>query len=141
MASLLLTGSMAMAECKSGSTTVFSCMTAKGKVIEVCNSGSALDYSFGKPATKPEIVVRVLRNQASTHQWQGIGRYHTYTVEIPSGDTTYSVFWGMDSLSERHEVEAGVNVLIKNDLIATVNCSTKKEIIQNIEGINLKATE
>ncbi len=141
MASLLLMSSVAMAECESGSTTVFSCTTVKGKVIEVCDSGATLDYAFGKPSAKPEIVVRVPRDQASTHQWQGIGRYHTYTVEIPNGNTTYSVFWGMDSLSEKHEVEAGVHVLIKEALAATVNCATEKPIVQNLEGIDLKPAD
>ena len=133
--------SVALADCETGSKTVFSCVTGKGKVIEVCDSVKTIDYSFGKPKSKPEIVVRVPRNEASTTQWQGIGRYESYSVEIPNGKTLYSVFWSADKLSETHAVEAGVNVEVNQNLVATVKCAGEKHITQHIEGLNLKATE
>lgn len=131
----------AMAACEKGSTTVFSCVTGKGKIIEVCDSKKTIDYSFGKPSEKPEIVVKVPRESASTTQWSGIGRSMSYSVEIPNGRTVYSIFWSADRLSEKHPIEAGVNVEINQKHVATVKCVGENKIIQNIEGIDLRATE
>lgn len=128
----------AHAKCETGSKTVFSCLTGSGKQIEVCDDGKTIGYSFGKPA-KPEIALKVPRSQASTHQWQGIGRYESYTAEIPNGNTVYSVFWSVDKLTEQHAVEAGVNVMVDNNLAATVKCA--KNIVSNLEGIDLKPVQ
>ena len=129
---------LAEAACEPGSKTVFSCQTAKGKVIQVCDAGKTIDYSFGKPELAPELVVRAPRGEASTFQWQGIGRYISYSVSIPNGNTVYSVFWSLDKLSESRATEAGVNVEVNNKLVATVLCADAKSIVQNIEGIHLK---
>ena len=127
------------AECKN-SKTVFSCTTTKGKQIEVCDADKTIDYSFGKAQGKPEISIQVPRDQASTFQWAGIGSSISYAVDIPNKNTTYNVFWNADKNSEDHPVEAGVNVLVNKELVATVNCSGK-DIVNNIEGVNLKPTE
>ena len=132
---------VAAAACEKSSKTVFSCLTAKGKQIQVCDSGKTIDYSFGKPNATPDIVVRVPRSKASTSQWQGIGRYISYSVEIPNGNTTYGVYWGADRLTDEHAIDAGVNVEIDNKLVASVKCFGEKHIVQNIEGIDLKPVD
>lgn len=134
-----LAGTHAYANCETGSKTLFSCLTAKDKRIEVCDDTKTIAYSFGKPQAKPEIALKIPRNQAATSQWQGIGRYISYTVEIPNGNTVYSVFWSVDKLSEQHAVEAGVHVMIDGALAATVNCA--KNIVNKLEGIDLKPAE
>jgi hypothetical protein len=123
-----------------GSKTVFSCLTSKGKQIAVCDAGKTIGYSFGKPKGKPEIAVKVARNKASTFQWAGMGSSISYAVDIPNGKTTYNVFWSSDRLSEQHAIEAGVNVLINKKLVTTVNCAGEN-IVNNIEGVDLKPTE
>lgn len=122
------------------SKTLFSCLTTKGKQIEVCDAGKTIGYSFGKPQKKPEIAIDVPRELASTYQWAGVGRTMSYAVDIPNGKATYSVFYGVDRLTEDHAIEAGVNVLINNELVTTVNCSGKN-IVSNLEGVDLKPTE
>ena len=77
---LALTTGHALADCGPGQTTVFSCLTAKGKRIQVCDAGATIDYSFGKPDAPAEIVVRAPRAQAATSQWSGVGRYISYSV-------------------------------------------------------------
>ncbi|ART81376.1 hypothetical protein CBP31_00950 [Oceanisphaera profunda] len=131
----------ASAKCDRDEQTIFSCLTGKSKLIEVCDAGKTVSYSFGFPNSKPEIVVTVPRNKASTYQWEGIGRYITYSVNIPNGNTDYNVFWSVDKLSDEHAVEAGVNVEINQELVATVKCVGEKSIVQNIEGIELQRTE
>ena len=131
----------AVAACEKGSTTVFSCVTGKGKIIEVCDSKKTIDYSFGKPSEKPDLALKVPRESASTTQWNGMGRWISYSVEIPNGNTVYSVFWGADRLSEKHEIEAGINVEINKKHAATVKCVGENKITQNIEGIDLRPSE
>jgi hypothetical protein len=131
--------SIVYADCGS-SKTLFSCTTVKGKQIEVCDSGKTIDYSFGKAQKKPEIAIKVPREQASTFQWAGVGRSESYAIDIPNGKSTYNVFWGVDRLSDDHPVEAGVNVFIDKKLATTVNCATKG-LVNNIQGVALKASE
>lgn len=133
--------SPASAACEKGSKTVFACVTAKGKLIQVCDARETIDYSFGKPSLPPEIIVRAPRSEASTFQWQGVGRYLSYAVEVPNGKTVYSVFWGAGRLTDKHAIDAGVNVEVNKKLVATVKCVGEKHIVQNIEGIDLKPVE
>ena len=123
-----------------GGKTVFSCSTIKGKQIEVCDMEKTIDYSFGKPQEKSEIAIKIPREQASTFQWAGIGSSISYAVDIPNKNTTYNVFWSADRMSEEHGIEAGVNVLINKELVTTVKCADKN-IVNNLEGVNLKPTE
>lgn len=143
--SLFSITSIAIADCEKGDKTVFSCTTEKQKIIEVCDSGKTINYSFGKVNLKPEIVVRTPRKEASTTQWQGFGRHMSNSIEIPNGNTVYSIFKGIDKIMEgdkkEPQVEAGVSVEINKKHITTVKCDNKKTLIDNIEGINLKATE
>ena len=131
----------AMATCKQGSETVFSCTTEKGKLIEVCDAKKTINYSFGKPTAKPEIVVRAPRNSVTTTQWAGMGRWMSYSVNIPNENTVYNVFWAVDRLADEHPIEAGVNVQINKQLVATVQCAGEQHIIQNIDGIKLNAAK
>ena len=123
-----------------GGKVMFSCATNKGKQIELCDMGKTINYSFGKAQETPEIVVQAPRDTASTYQWAGVGSTMSYAVDVPNGKTTYSVFWGVDRMTDTHPIEAGVNVLNNNKLVATVNC-VEKGIINNLEGVNLKPTE
>ena len=130
----------AHAKCGAGTKTLFSCPTKNGKQIELCDAGKTVEYSFGRMQAKPEIIVSVARAQASTSQWAGIGRWMSYAVDIPNGKTVYNVFWGVDRLSDNHDTEAGVNVMVDGKPIATVEC-TGKNIVQNMEGVDLKQSE
>lgn len=136
IAVLLLIASSAYAKCTG--KIIFACTTTNGKQLEVCDNENAIEYSFGK-AGKPEKNIKIDRKLASTYQWNGMGRYMSYSVEIPTGDTVYSVFSSTDKNSGG--IERGVNVLVKNKQVTTVKCNEKKKITDNIEGINLKPAE
>lgn len=126
----------AFAKCVAGHKTIFSCTTAKGKLIEVCDAGGSITYSFGNPQTTPEIALNVTRDKATTFQWAGIGRYLSYSVDIPNGKTTYSVFHSVDRITESHAMDAGVNVWEGDKLLGIVKCSGKK-MVNNLEGVDL----
>lgn len=120
------------------STTIFSCITKKGKQIEVCDKKSTIEYSFGKPKTKPEIVINVPRQHVTTSQWNGMGSFISYAIDIPNANTVYNIYWGADRMNESHEIEAGVNVFVNKKQVTTVQCSDKIE--NNLEGIDLAPT-
>lgn len=137
----LLMANLALAACPSGSETLFFCNTQKGnKQLEVCDAGKTISYSFGKKGQKPELAIAVPRSKASTWQWQGIGRYMSYSVNIPNSDYNYNVFWSVDRVTEEHAIEAGVNVEKKGKLLTTLLCQDKG-LINNLEGVDLKPAE
>jgi hypothetical protein len=82
---------------------------------------------------KPEIVLSIPRNQVSTYQWNGMGSHISYSVNVPNGNTVYNVFYAMDRLTEKHSIEAGVNVTINGKQITTVKC-LEKNLVANLEG-------
>ncbi|MBV5320944.1 MAG: hypothetical protein JZU62_04600 [Sulfuricurvum sp.] len=135
---LSLLGMSLYGSCSNNSNTIFYCMTKKGKQIEVCDNKSTIEYSFGKPKTKPELVINVPRQQVTTTQWNGMGSFMSYSIDIPNANTVYNVFWGVDRMNESHAIEAGINVFINRKQVATVQCSDKIE--SNIEGIDLAPT-
>ncbi len=117
--------------------TLFACRTAEDKVIEVYDMGTTIQYAFG-PKEQLELVLDVPREQASTYQWQGIGRYENYSVSIPNGDTVYSVFWARDRLNIEQPPEAGVSVEIDGEYVTTVDCAT--DVTHNLIGVDLLPT-
>lgn len=126
------------AKCEKGNEIIFSCKVKKsGKYIEVCDAKTKITYSFGKSHKKPELSLAIPRNEASTYQWSGIGRYYSYSVFIPNGKVVYEVFWKADRMTDEHEIKAGVSVQKNDEVIATIYC-INKTIINNIEGVALK---
>lgn len=130
---------MAHAECAPGGKLLFACTTANAKHIELCDYAKTLGYAFGATLDKPEMALRVPREQASTWQWQGVGRDESYAVDVPNGNTTYSVFWSRDRLKENALPEAGVYVLVKQKLTATVKCQPES-VQSHLQGVDLKPT-
>ena len=125
--------------CTGNEKLIFSCTTTKQMYVEVCDARKTISYAFGKKGAKPEMALSVPRVLATTHQWNGMGRYITYAVNIPNGKTIYSVFTSFDK-SDDLSVDAGVNVETNGKRVATVKC--KPETVQhNIEGIDLRAAE
>jgi hypothetical protein len=115
---------------------LFSCTTDNDKQILLHDSGKTIDYAFGKPNETPELSLKIPRSQASTWQWRGFGRWMSYSIDVPNGDTTYRVHWGLDRLSSDHTIESGVNVLVNQQIVAEVQCSGN--ILNDMAGVNLK---
>lgn len=130
--------SQLQAKCNKNSKVLFSCKIQKsGKHLEVCDAGKTITYSFGKNHRKPELSLAVPRNKVSTYQWAGIGRYENYSVIIPNGNATYSVFWGVDKLAKNFPEDAGVAVEIKGEEVAKILC-INKTVEHNLIDVDLK---
>ena len=124
------------AACPSQSKTVFSCTTTNNKVIQVCDAGNTISYSFGKANATPELAITVPRNKVTTYQWQGIGRSVHYAINIPNGKTIYQNNDSLDKMSQQYT--AGVEVSNNDKLLATVECAANKKITSKIQGIKLR---
>lgn len=134
----LSAASVVQAACGPAAKPVFSCQTQKGgKQIEVCATPAVVHYSFGKPGNPPELALTVKRSQASTYQWEGIGRYMTYAVNIPNGATVYRVFQGMErgGDADGRNDEAGVEVMSEGKTLTRVRCkmATVKSFMEGID--------
>lgn len=106
--------------------------------MEVCDAGAKISYRFGRLGQSPEMALSVPRAQATTWQWQGVGRYLSYRVTIPNGTTAYSVFFSADRLSDNHDIDAGINVEVNGELVATIPCRADS-LEQQLEGIDLRS--
>lgn len=118
---------------------LFQCETKNGKEVLLCDRGETLGYSYGKTSEPPELALSVPRDQATTFQWQGVGRWVNYSVTVPNGSTRYTVFTSVDQLSDDHEFEAGVIVTADGEEIARILC--REPIKHNLEDVDLKQEE
>lgn len=118
-------------------STIFSCTTTKGKVVEVCDSGKTIDYSFGKKGAKPELALSVPRAEVTTTQWDGTTTGIYYSVLIPNGNTKYEVFSNVDRNAQ--EESSGIYVFINGNNAATITCKTES-VVDNLEGVSLSPT-
>jgi hypothetical protein len=119
---------------------IFSCLTMNHKFVEVCDAGNVILYSFGRLGKKPELAFSTLRSKASTEQWTGIGRYISYSVNLPRGRNVYSVYMAADRANEDHTIEAGVHVFESEKMAATVLCDSKT-LRHALEGIDLETNK
>lgn len=117
------------------SKILLQCTTTNGKQIQLLDQGKTLKYSFGK-ANTPELVLNVPRSQVLYHPWGGVGRWISDSIDVPNGDTNYSIFYGVDRLTDAHAVEAGVNVEMPNGKYSQVLCNPKAKIISNLSEID-----
>ena len=124
------------AACPSQTKTIFMCTTTNNKVIQVCDAGNTISYSFGKANATPELAITVPRNKVTTYQWEGFGRYENYAINIPNGKTIYRVNESLDKMSQQYT--AGVEVSNNDKLLATVECAANKKITSKIQGIKLR---
>lgn len=123
----------AMAACPSATSTVFSCTTSKGKQVDICNAGSNLNYSFGKP-NKPELTFSLPKSRAYKYLWSGMTTSEWNEVYLPRGNTTY-VAYQANHRNHGGE-EYGLNVLINGKQAANIRCASN--ITENISDINLR---
>jgi len=128
----------AHAACADGAKEVFFCEASRGRIIQVCDAATTIEYTFGKPQ-KPDIVLAADRNTVTTRQWEGMGPM-SYDVRVPNGNTTYTVFWSFDR-DPSHEPDAGVAVEVNQKHVATVQCLPTKPIRNGMEDINLPRSE
>lgn len=119
--------------CQAHENLLFHCLATNDKLITLCDAGSTLRYTFGKlGGDDPEMNLVIARSSASTSQGAA-----AQTIDLPYGNTTYSVFWGVDRTSDAHEIEAGVLVQVNDHHVATVQC--KEDTVQNfMEDLDLK---
>ena len=123
----------ATAACPTAASTVFSCTTSKGKQVNICNAGSSLNYSFGKP-NKPELTFSLPKARAYKYLWSGMTSSEWNEVYLPRGNTTY-VAYQANHRNHGGE-EYGLNVLINGKQAANIRCASN--IRENISDINLR---
>lgn len=114
---------------------VFQCIAENGKEITLLDRGETIDYSYGLPGHPLEMSVSKPRDEATTYQWDGFGRWISYSVSLHNGDTTYTVFTSADRLSDGHELEAGVTAIVGDREVARFIC--RPPLINKLEGIDL----
>ena len=58
-------------------------------------------------------------------------------LDVPNGETVYSTYWGMDRMTETHEVDASIAISVDGKDVATVHC-TPGSARQALESIDLR---
>lgn len=117
---------------------IFSCMTKNSKHVDVCDSGDKISYFYGKSSSQLEMSLFIPRSTASTRPWNGMGRSMTYAVNIPNGNTTYSLYWSaVRDPDEPDPISAGIEVIVSGISRAVIEC-IPETVEQNIEDIDLQ---
>lgn len=115
----LLAASPAWAACQGDEA--FSCPIG-GKTLDVCYWKGMLTYRFG-PEGKPELTLTEPLETVDYFPWPGIGRAIWESVSFRNEGVTYEVWSSFDRLDENAVMEGGVNVLTKDETLATLTCN------------------
>ena len=125
---------------------LFSCKAKKGKEIRLVDKGSTIEYSFGMPNKKSDILVSVLREKATTnyeihedYELEKFGQGSFFSVDVPNGNTRYRIYFQYGYPKDHLADEGGVSVIINNKYTNEVKC-VGKEIINNLQNVDLKVT-
>lgn len=113
---------VAMARCGTGET-IMSCTAKKGaKAINVCLNDGEVSYAYGAPGKAPELTLAEHIATVNHTPWNGIGAMMWETAAFENNGYSYSVWMGVDRMSQEHPIEASVEVLKGNKTVATVSC-------------------
>ena len=130
-AALVLAAANAHARCDTPDSTIFSCTTQENKKIHVCQNKGSVEYIYGIPWKAPEISIKSPQSKIEKRDWNGVGRWESYSIRALSGGATYSIFWSLDRQSKTGEIEAGVDVIIDGKTIESINCDIRQRITRN----------
>lgn len=117
LSAFLLAPLPAMADCLPGGH-VFDCRIGT-KVLELCQQGEALTYSFG-PRGAPELVLAESHRSVDYTPWPGVGSAIWQSVTFVNQGYGYEVWTSSDRSGGG--LEAGVNVLQNGAMIAQLHC-------------------
>lgn len=99
--------------CGKDQQQVFTCKTKNNKVVEVCNAGKDVTYSFGRAGAKPELFLRKPKTSLSfTHDSLA------FSLTFPNGATTYTIAYAGRTVP----VAASVEVSANQGHLASVAC-------------------
>ena len=128
LSSILIAPALSNATCPQEKAELFSCTSAAGKSIEVCQNGNQVEYSYGKPGMRPEIVIS--QPKRALELWVAnelISKDSYATLAIPNGKTRYIVYDSISANATKHE--SGVNVEINGQQVSSVQCDGKNTTV------------
>lgn len=133
-AGLTLAVSNVQAACPSAAKTVFSCSTTNNKVVDICELGPNLLYSFGRPNSRPELQFNIAKTRAYMYLWDGNTSSEYNEVYLPRGNTIYQAY----QADHRNHggTEHGLNVFINNKPVANIRCRANS-VIENFQQLEL----
>ena len=119
--------------------TLFSCMTDKGKRVQICQQGDAVTYTYG-PEGSPEITLNLKSADVRSRLWDGMGSNEYYELYVPYAEVMYMAYTSFVHPRGDEEPEAptaGLSVLKKGQSIAEIKCG--KTYHSELEGTEFKA--
>ena len=133
-AGLTLAVSNVQAACPSAAKTVFSCSTTNNKVVDICELGPNLLYSFGRPNSRPELQFNIAKSRAYMYLWDGSTSSEYNELYLPRGNTIYQAY----QADHRNHggTEHGLNVFIHNKPVANIRCRANS-VIENFQQLGL----
>src|SRR5690606_26843141 len=97
--------------------------------LEVCiepedsRGNGAFTYSFG-PKGQQDLTQREEFSAGTATPWSGVGRAIWESVAFRNDGHSYEAWHSVDRLTEDSALEAGVNVLRGEDLLASLTCES-----------------
>lgn len=103
---------------------LFQCTFAKGtKIVTVCGAQGQARYRFGRKNKVPDLTLQ--RNLKDIYvPWMGTGRFMSENITFVNRDVSYRVYSSLDRLNEDLELQAGIDVIVSDQIIASLTCDT-----------------
>tara|TARA_B100001057_G_scaffold142272_1_gene142002 strand:+ start:975 stop:2204 length:1230 start_codon:yes stop_codon:yes gene_type:complete len=103
-------------------TELFQCTFEKGtKIATVCGAQGKARYRFGRKSKLPDLILQSNLKDIYV-PWMGVGRYMSENITFADKDVSYRVYTSLDRLSEDLELQAGIDVIVSNRIVASLTC-------------------
>lgn len=108
---------------------LISCDTGNDRHLEVCiepgdsQGNGAFTYAFGRKG-QPDLILREEFSAGTAMPWSGVGRAIWESVAFRNDGHVYEAWHSLDRLTEDAPLQAGVNVLRGEELLASLTCES-----------------
>ena len=118
-------------ECESLKDTVYKAFTNNNKIVQICNEGNNVRYSFGKLNKKQELTLIIPKNKIIYETWNGMGSSIYESLCLPNGNYQYCFSSSVDKMSENKDIEQSFEVYNNKIFLTNIELNKEKECISN----------
>ncbi len=103
-------------------TELFRCTFEQStKIATVCGAQGQARYRFGHKNKVPDLTLQSDLREIYV-PWMGFGRYMSENITFANKDVSYRVYTSLDRLNEDNELQAGIDVILADQIIASLTC-------------------
>ena len=109
--------------CDAGEQVVFSCSTAHGKQVEVCQAPQSIHYAYGAPGKPAELRLSKTNEEFSWQHFEGVSSGIEDDLTFDNGSTRYMITHVAD-FDDPSKADANIVVMQPGSASRYIGCAS-----------------